>query len=195
MISRDDRLQVALALHACRRSARGSSSASPAPRSARVVSRRLPIIWLMLSLSSATSPCASTVIDRVRSPCVTAVDDVGDRAHLRRQRCRPAGSRCRSGPSTCRETPSTCAWPPSLPSVPTSARRASPRRRTCESWSTIVLIVFFSSRISPFASTVIFCERSPLRDRGRDLGDVAHLRRQVAGQRVHVVGQVAARCR
>src|SRR3712207_7726135 len=29
------------------------------------------------------------------------------------------------------------------------------------SWSTIVLIVFLSSRISPRASTVIFCERSP----------------------------------
>ena len=29
------------------------------------------------------------------------------------------------------------------------------------SWSTIVLIVFFSSRISPFTSTVIFLERSP----------------------------------
>ena len=39
-----------------------------------VVSRRLAIIWLMLSLSSATSPWASTVIDRVRSPWVTAVD-------------------------------------------------------------------------------------------------------------------------
>jgi hypothetical protein len=40
----------------------------------RVVSRRLAIIWLMLSLRSATSPDASTVIDRVRSPWVTAVD-------------------------------------------------------------------------------------------------------------------------
>ena len=29
------------------------------------------------------------------------------------------------------------------------------------SWSTIVLTVFFSSRISPLASTVIFFERSP----------------------------------
>ena len=35
--------------------------------------RRLTIIWLMLSLSAATSPCASTSIDRVRSPLVTAV--------------------------------------------------------------------------------------------------------------------------
>ncbi len=30
-----------------------------------------------------------------------------------------------------------------------------------DSWSTMTLIVSFSSRISPFASTVIFCERSP----------------------------------
>ena len=30
------------------------------------------------------------------------------------------------------------------------------------SWSTIVLIVFLSSRISPRTSTVIFLERSPL---------------------------------
>ena len=30
------------------------------------------------------------------------------------------------------------------------------------SWSTIVLMVFFSSRISPFTSTVIFFDRSPL---------------------------------
>ena len=28
-------------------------------------------------------------------------------------------------------------------------------------WSTIVLIVFFNSRISPFTSTVIFLDRSP----------------------------------
>ena len=38
-----------------------------------VVSRRLVIIWLMLSRSSSTSPRASTAISRVRSPFVTAV--------------------------------------------------------------------------------------------------------------------------
>src|SRR4026209_1441894 len=38
-----------------------------------VVTRRLPIIALMLSLRSATSPRASTWIERVRSPFVTAV--------------------------------------------------------------------------------------------------------------------------
>ena len=39
----------------------------------RVVSLRLRIISLMLSLRAATSPCASTMIERVRSPWVTAV--------------------------------------------------------------------------------------------------------------------------
>ncbi|MGY3293477.1 hypothetical protein ACVWWP_006544 [Bradyrhizobium sp. LM3.6] len=38
-----------------------------------VVRRRFVIIVLMLSLSSETSPRASTWIDRVRSPLVTAV--------------------------------------------------------------------------------------------------------------------------
>ena len=39
----------------------------------RVVSRRLRIISLMLSFSAATSPLAWTLIERVRSPLVTAV--------------------------------------------------------------------------------------------------------------------------
>ena len=38
-----------------------------------VVSASVRIIWLTVSLSCAISPRASTVIDRVRSPCVTAV--------------------------------------------------------------------------------------------------------------------------
>ena len=38
-----------------------------------VVPRRLPIISLILSLSAATSPWATTVMERVRSPLVTAV--------------------------------------------------------------------------------------------------------------------------
>ena len=84
-----------------------------------VVSRRFSIIWLMLSLSSATSPSASTVIDRVRSPCVTAVDTS---AIARSWVVSVEASwltfsvRSRHVPST----PSTSAWPPSLPSVPTS---------------------------------------------------------------------------
>ena len=58
-------------------------------------------------------------------------------------------------------TPGTCAWPPSLPSVPTSrATRVTSEAKEL-SWSTIVLMVFLSSRISPFTSTVILRDRSP----------------------------------
>ena len=39
-----------------------------------VVSRSVEIIWLTLSFRSETSPFASTSIDRVRSPWVTAVE-------------------------------------------------------------------------------------------------------------------------
>jgi hypothetical protein len=49
-----------------------------------------------------------------------------------------------------------------LPSVPTSRATRVTSLANEESWSTIVLIVRFSSRISPLASTVIFWERSPL---------------------------------
>ena len=58
-------------------------------------------------------------------------------------------------------TPSTCAWPPSLPSVPTSRATRVTSAAKARSWSTIVLIVSFSSRTSPLTSTVIFRERSP----------------------------------
>ena len=59
------------------------------------------------------------------------------------------------------DTPSTSAWPPSLPSVPTSRATRVTSSANERSWSTIVLIVSLSSRISPWASTVIFCDRSP----------------------------------
>ena len=60
------------------------------------------------------------------------------------------------------ETPSTSAWPPSLPSVPTSRATRVTSAANERSWSTIVLIVSASAATSPLASTVIFCERSPL---------------------------------
>jgi hypothetical protein len=63
------------------------------------------------------------------------------------------------------DTPSTSAWPPRMPSVPTSRATRVTSAANDESWSTIVLIVFFSSRISPRASTVIFWLRSPLATR------------------------------
>ena len=58
-------------------------------------------------------------------------------------------------------TPSTLAWPPSRPSVPTSraTRVTSPAKAL--SWSTIVLMVSLSCRISPLTLTVIFFDRSP----------------------------------
>ena len=58
-------------------------------------------------------------------------------------------------------TPFTTACPPSLPSVPTSrATRVTSDAKEL-SWSTIMLMVFFSSRISPRASTVILVVKSP----------------------------------
>ncbi len=59
-------------------------------------------------------------------------------------------------------TPGTAAWPPSLPSVPTSRATRLTSAANERSWSTIVLMVSFSSRISPRTSTVIFLDRSPL---------------------------------
>jgi len=86
--------------------------------------------------------------------------------------------------------PFTTAWPPSLPSVPTSRATRLTSEAKAFNWSTIVLMVFFSSRISPLTSTVILRDRSAPRDpRGRDLGDVADLAGQVRGHEVDVVGQ------
>ena len=58
-------------------------------------------------------------------------------------------------------TPGTCAWPPSLPSVPTSRATRVTSPANALSWSTIVLMVSLSSRISPFTSTVILRDKSP----------------------------------
>ena len=80
----------------------------------RVVSLRLRIISLMLSFSSATSPWASTGIERVRSPLVTAV---ATSAMARTWVVRLAASwltlsvRSFQVPAA----PGTLAWPPSLP--------------------------------------------------------------------------------
>ena len=51
-------------------------------------------------------------------------------------------------------------------------------------------MVFLSSRISPFTSTVIFLDKVAAGHGGGHLGDVADLAGQVAGHQVHVVGQV-----
>ena len=46
--------------------------------------------------------------------------------------------------------------------MPTSRATRVTSDANDDSWSTIVLMVFFSSRISPFTSTVIFLDRSPV---------------------------------
>ena len=51
-------------------------------------------------------------------------------------------------------------------------------------------MVFFSSRISPFTSTVIFLRQVAIGHGGRHVRDVAHLGRQVAGHEVDGVGEI-----
>ena len=87
-------------------------------------------------------------------------------------------------------TPCTSAWPPSLPSVPTSRATRVTSAANERSWSTIVLMVFFSSEISPLTSTVIFLRQVAGGHGLGHVGDVAHLRGQVAGHRVDRLGQV-----
>src|SRR5438876_595410 len=208
----------------------------------------------MVFFSSRISPFASTVILRDRSPRATAVVTS---AMLRTWVVRLAASRLTLSVRSFHvpATPGTTACPPRRPSVPTSrATRvtSAAKERSC---STIVFRVSLSSRISPRTSTVIFFDRSPpamavatsamLRtcavrfeamkltlsvrsfqvpatsgtwawppslpsvptslathvdrdlarqvaagDGGRHLGDVADLRRQIAGHRVDAVGQI-----
>ena len=125
-----------------------------------VVSRSDRTIALMLSLRSATSPWASTEIERVRSPVATALVTS---AIARTWRVRLPASSLTFSVSRFQvpDTPSTSAWPPRRPSLPTSLATLVTSAANDESWSTIVLIVVFSSRISPRASTSIFFDRSP----------------------------------
>ena len=51
-------------------------------------------------------------------------------------------------------------------------------------------MVFFSSRISPFTSTVIFFDKSPFATAVVTVGDVSHLGGQVRRHEVHVVGEI-----
>ncbi len=118
-------------------------------------------IVLIVDFSSAISPFTSTVTFFERSPFATAVVTS---AMFRTCAVSELAIvftfwvRSRQTP----ETSSTSASTPSLPSVPTSRATRVTSPANAESWSTIVLIVSFSSAISPLASTVIFCERSPL---------------------------------
>ncbi len=117
-------------------------------------------IVLMVSLSSRISPRASTRIFCDRSPWATAVATC---AMLRTWSVRLPAMEFTESVSSRQvpDTPGTWAWPPSRPSVPTSLATLVTSAAKEESWSTMVLMVFLSSRISPLTSTVIFCDRSP----------------------------------
>ena len=141
-----------------------SLPSEPTSRATRVTSdaneRSWSTIVLMVSLSSRISPRTSTVIFFDRSPFATAVVTS---AMLRTCAVRfdaiefTLSVRSFHVPAD----PSTTAWPPSLPSVPTSRATRVTSDANERSWSTIVLMVSLSSRISPRTSTVIFFDRSP----------------------------------
>jgi hypothetical protein len=136
----------------------------PTSRATRVTSPAKELSWstmvLMVSFSSRISPDTLTVIFLDRSPCATAV---ATSAMLRTWPVRLEAIELTESVRSFQvpATPLSCAWPPSLPSVPTSraTRVTSPAKAF--SWSTMVLMVSLSSRISPFTSTVIFFDRSP----------------------------------
>ena len=137
----------------------------PTSRDTRVTSEAKARSWstivLTMSLSSRISPFTSTVILRDRSPVATAlVTSAMLRTWLVRLLAMKLTLSVRSFQVPA--TPGTAAWPPSLPSVPTSRATRVTSEAKARSWSTVVLIVSLSSRISPFTSTVIFLDRSPL---------------------------------
>ena len=114
----------------------------------------------MLSLSAAISPDASTAIERVRSPLVTAV---ATSAIERTWLVRLAASwltlsvRSRHRPAA----PGTRAWPPSRPSTPTSRAMLVTWSPKVDSVSIMPLIVSASAAISPLASNVSLRLRLP----------------------------------
>ena len=118
------------------------------------------VMLLIVSARAATSPLAFTVSFCVSSPLATAVTTF----------TMPRTCSVRFAAMTFTlsvrsfhvpATPGTCACPPSLPSVPTSRATRVTSAANAFSWSTIVLMVFLSSRISPFTSTVILRDKSP----------------------------------
>ena len=88
-------------------------------------------------------------------------------------------------------TPGTCAWPPSWPSVPTSRATRVTSEANAFSWSTIVLMVSLSSRISPRTSTVILRDKSPRATAVVTCVMSADLVGEVAAHGVHRVGQIS----
>ena len=136
----------------------------PTSRATRLTSEAKALSWstmvLMVFLSARISPLTSTVILRERSPRATAVVTS---AILRTCEVRLVAMALTESVRSFQvpATPGTTAWPPNSPSVPTSRATRVTSAAKPLSWSTMVLMVFFSSRISPLTSTVILRERSP----------------------------------
>src|SRR5881409_4044170 len=135
-----------------------TSRATVVTWSAKVAS--VSIISLMVSASCSISPFASRTSLRLRLPFATEVTTL---EMLRTWLVRFEAIRFTLSVRSFHvpATPFTSAWPPSFPSVPTTRATRVTSDANELSWSTIVLTVFFSSRISPRTSTVIFLERSP----------------------------------
>ena len=88
------------------------------------------------------------------------------------------------------DTPLTWARPPSWPSVPTSRATRVTSSAKAESWSTMVLIVDFSSQDLALRVDGDLLAQVAVGDGRGDLGDVADLGRQVRRHEVDVVGEV-----
>jgi hypothetical protein len=116
---------------------------------------------LMVSESAAISPLASRLSLRCRLPLATAVTTWAiPRTWLVRLLAMKLTLSVRSFQVPA--TPGTAACPPSLPSLPTSRATRVTSEANARSWSTMVLTVSLSSRISPLTSTVILRDRSPV---------------------------------
>src|SRR6476661_7844369 len=142
-----------------------------------VCSFKFEIISLIVSLSAAISPDASTAMDRVKSPLVTAVATSAiDRTWLVRFAASwfTLSVRSRHRPAA----PGTRAWPPSLPSMPTS-------RAMLVTWSPNGERGDLALRLKSQLALQI-----ALRNRGHDFGDAADLVGEVGRHQVDVVGQV-----
>ena len=168
----------------------------PTSRATRVTSEAnadsCSTIVLMVSLSCRISPFTSTVILRFRSPRAMAV---ATSAMLRTWPVRfdaielTLSVRSFHVPAT----PGTCAWPPSLPSVPTS--RATRLTSAANALQLVHHRVDGFLQLEDLAADVHrdLLGQVAVGHGHRHLGDVAHLRGEVVGHRVDVVGEVLPR--
>ena len=154
-----------------------------------VVSRRLRIISLMLSFSEATSPEASTVIERVEVALGHGGRHLGDGAHLGRQVRRelvhvvgqvaPQAGGARH-PGLTAELALDAHLAGDVGDLVGEGR---------ERVDHVVDGVGQGGDLALGVDRELALQVA-LRDRGDDVGDAAHLTGQVGGHHVHVVGQV-----